>query len=127
MKTQGTDTITKNLCWGAFLIAVLFVGIQIMPSALGQRDSWKKSKTTSHVKAPSHLDGGTWAVTGSLNTGRFLHTATLLPSGMVLVAGGLDAGFHATPTAELYDPTSGSWTATGSLNTARYEHTATLL
>ena len=33
---------------------------------------------------------GTWTATGSLNTARYYHTATLLPNGMVLVAGGLD-------------------------------------
>jgi hypothetical protein len=72
---------------------------------------------------------GTWTATGSLNTARAQHTATLLQNGMVLVAG----ESHATPfptalaSAELYDPESGAWTATGSLNSARDNHTATLL
>ena len=33
---------------------------------------------------------GTWTITDNLNTARAFHTATLLPSGMVLVAGGHD-------------------------------------
>jgi hypothetical protein len=70
--------------------------------------------------------GDTWTATGSLNTGRRWHTASLLPNGMVLVAGGFGNGGFLT-SAELYDPASGTWTATGSLNTARWGHKATLL
>jgi len=70
---------------------------------------------------------GTWTATGSLNTGRAYHTATLLPNGMVLVAGGIDSSFNISASAELYDPANGTWTATGSLNAARRSHTATLL
>jgi Galactose oxidase, central domain/Dockerin type I domain len=69
---------------------------------------------------------GTWTATGSLATGRWNHTATLLPNGKVLVAGGQgDTGSLAS--AELYDPASGTWTATGSLANGRDHHTATLL
>lgn len=68
-----------------------------------------------------------WTVTGSLITARNLHTATLLSSGKVLVAGGRDNNSNSLTSAELYDPASGTWTATGSLITARYVHTATLL
>jgi hypothetical protein len=60
--------------------------------------------------------------------GRYDHTATLLPSGEVLVAGGfVNRSISVTRTAELYDPAAGSWTATGRLGTPRGEHTATLL
>jgi hypothetical protein len=70
---------------------------------------------------------GTWAVTGSLHDARFQHTATLLPNGKVLVAGGNTTFNVALASAELYDPAIGTWTATGSLNNARFQHTANLL
>src|SRR5205085_4372648 len=64
---------------------------------------------------------GSWSITGSLNTGRGSHTATLLPNGRVLVAGGDDGA-----SAELYNLTTGTWNYTGSLS-PREDHTATLL
>src|SRR6266513_7119 len=71
----------------------------------------------------------TFVVTGSLATARAGqpsgHTATLLPNGKVLVAGGGDGSILAS--AELYDPASGTWSATGSLATARFGYTATLM
>jgi hypothetical protein len=68
----------------------------------------------------------TWSATGSLATARLSHTATLLPNGKVLAAGGF-SGVSVLTSAELYDPASGTWSATGSLVTAREFHTATLL
>jgi N-acetylneuraminic acid mutarotase len=65
--------------------------------------------------------------TGSLATGRIDHTATLLPNGKVLVAGGFNSTSGYLSSAELYDPASGTWSATGSLIIPRYRHTATLL
>ena len=71
---------------------------------------------------------GTWTDTGRLNTGREVHTATLLANGEVLVAGGFQtAPRHVLASAELYDPVTGTWTDTGRLNTGRDAHTATLL
>ena len=70
---------------------------------------------------------GTWAATGSLATARAGHTATLLPNGKVLAAGGADGDSSPFASAELYDSTSGTWTVTGGLNGARAFHTATLL
>jgi hypothetical protein len=66
-----------------------------------------------------------WIPTGSMNTPRVNHTATLLLNGKVLVAGGYNAGTILN-SAELYDPATGTWSVTGSLNTARFWHTATL-
>src|SRR5436190_24016096 len=90
----------------------------------GGLDSNGNISASAEVYDPA---SGIWTATGSLNTGRYLHTATLLANGMVLVAAGLDSNFNVSASAELYGPASGTWTATGSLNTARYEHTATLL
>src|SRR5216110_782041 len=45
-----------------------------------------------------------WEYTGSLKTARFHHTATLLPDGRVLVAGGGMGQDHPLASAELYDP-----------------------
>ena len=59
-----------------------------------------------------------WVTTGSMGTARLAHTATLLQSGKVLVAGGSN-GVNSFGSAELYDPATGLWTATGSLGTAR--------
>ena len=54
---------------------------------------------------------GEWSFTGSLNVRRVGHTATLLPNGKVLFAGGGARGQDrefATNTAELYDPATGT-------------------
>ena|SRR5215475_7611810 len=39
-------------------------------------------------RASAQAPGPSWSLTGSLNVGRYEHTATLLPNGQVLVAGG---------------------------------------
>jgi hypothetical protein len=69
---------------------------------------------------------GSFATTGSMTTARALHTATLLGTGKVLVAGGSDC-CNWWSTAELYDPGAASFAPTGSMATARGMHTATLL
>src|SRR3989442_2681184 len=125
MTKKTTSAIITNLHRGTFFIVLLLLVIHALPRALGEGRQQTISQRSLH--APSKVDSATWTVTGSLNTARFLQTATLLPNGLVLVAGGLDNGFHATSSAELYDPASGSWTATGNLTIERYEHTATLL
>jgi N-acetylneuraminic acid mutarotase len=77
---------------------------------------------------------GSWTPTASLASARTEHTATLLPNGTVLVAGGSVFNTIVGPlspsvlaSAEIYDPVARTWTPTGSLATARASHTATLL
>ena len=68
---------------------------------------------------------GEWHATGALSTARFLHAATLLASGEVLVAGGFPP--NTSDSAELYDPAAGSWTPTAPMLLERLYHTATRL
>ena len=72
---------------------------------------------------------GTFTITGSLNTARYDHTATLLPNGEVLVVGGIgvNGNYTSLASAELYDPQKGKWTTTGSMSVGRTGLTATLL
>jgi Galactose oxidase, central domain len=69
-----------------------------------------------------------FASTGNMHSPRAFHTATLLSSGKVLVAGGQDASGNPLATAELYDSANKTFAPTaGNLGTARRWHTATLL
>jgi Galactose oxidase, central domain len=119
------------LCCAGVIIAFFPVGASKEPFERpnkAQPGALKTTRAISHELDPMTIAsfnpaGGTWTVTGSLNTPRAGHTATLLANGMVLAAGG-GASLART---ELYDPASGSWAATGSLNTPRSDHTATLL
>lgn len=71
---------------------------------------------------------GPFAPTGNLTAARANHTATLLPSGKVLITGGDGDSSQPLASAELYDPSTRMFTTTGSMTTARtWGHTATLL
>ena len=73
--------------------------------------------------------------TGSLTVARAGHSSILLPSGKVLIAGGVF--YTGTPpynlvanylaSAELYDPATGTFSLTGSLKTARSGNSTTVL
>lgn len=75
-----------------------------------------------------------WGPTDPMNDARWAHTATLLPDGRVLVAGGFTdpygPGANAQPvldSAEIYDPANRSWTLTEPMGEPRALHSAILL
>jgi N-acetylneuraminic acid mutarotase len=75
---------------------------------------------------PSALTQPAWIPTGYMALQRASHTATLLPAGTVLAAGGYNHR-GGLASAELYDPDTARWRTTGSMCHARSYHTATLL
>lgn len=85
------------------------------------------------------IDATTGAVaqTGSMSVSRTWHTATALPGGRVVVAGGLDEREEAAQlddaalirhaSIETWEPASGRWRHTGDLDAPRENHAAVLL
>jgi hypothetical protein len=61
-----------------------------------------------------------------MSTVRYYPTASTLPDGRVLVAGGHD-GSGPLDSADLYDPSTGLFTPAGSMTDSRARHTATVL
>lgn len=75
-----------------------------------------------------------WSPAATLGTARWLHTATLLPNGKVLVVGGTSSDPASVPgileslsSAELYDPQTNRWSPAANMLTARCLQSATLL
>jgi N-acetylneuraminic acid mutarotase len=60
-----------------------------------------------------------WTLVAPMNMARYLHTATLLPNGTVLVISG--------SSPEVYDPAANTWQYIRPMAFSRYLHTATLL
>lgn len=108
-KLSGTPTAT-----GSFTITVTV------------EDSLSQNASPQNFTIQVDARAAGFTATGSMGTGRAYHTATLLASGEVLVAGG--EGAVSTLSAELYDPSKKAFTpTTGNMVTPRTLHTATLL
>jgi hypothetical protein len=100
------------------------------PSVASNWTTYTVDATTAGgiVKGTFQLQVPGFAAIATMKSPRIAHTATLLPSGLVLITGGMDAsGLTPLSSAELYNPTTGTFATTGSMREARSGHTATLL
>ena len=70
---------------------------------------------------------GLFTETGEMAVARSAHTATRLPDGRVLIAGGNSQVGAPIDGGELYNPDDGTFTTTGSMMARRVDHSATLL
>lgn len=84
--------------------------------------TFANAQTNSKTPQPGQI-----IATGNLSVRRFSQSATLLPDGKVLIAGGMERNGKYESSAELYDPRTGKFTATGNMGVAREGQAAILL
>jgi large repetitive protein len=110
-------------------VAGVALGACLVAAGLGGCHEECRDRSDRSDGGTSYYAGGGFRPTGALVSARARHTATLLPSGQVLLAGGYERGdlYRPSASAERYDPATGSFTATGSMGAARVLHTATVL
>ena len=72
-------------------------------------------------------DAGSVNSVSGMTARRAAHTATLLPNGKVLIAGGFVGDGGGLSSAELFDPTTKTFATAENMTVARAGHTATLL
>jgi hypothetical protein len=110
----------------AAVVAVAGCGLNVTPATPSA--SAPQTLPTGSVAAPA----GGLVETGRMTVPRAVATATRLPDGRILVAGGCttdgcDLGSPGGATAELYDPAAGIFARTGDLTESRDDHAAVLL
>jgi hypothetical protein len=98
------------------LLALVMVGAGCAAHGVGKNVEQREKKANSGLGSVTRVR--------DMSTRRAAHTATLLPDGKVLVAGGLASGGAST---ELFDPTTETFAAGHDMSVARAGHTATLL
>jgi hypothetical protein len=125
-----TFTGSMNVARSSFTATLLPNGLVLLAGGYGGPVGNPNALASAELYNPAT---GTFTLTGNLNVARYSHTATLLPNGLVLIAGGsyvatgVGGGTRSLSSAELYNPATGTFTLTGSMNATRAWETATLL
>jgi hypothetical protein len=109
------------------------VAVRFAPSAVALRTAMASvsdnAPLSPHGAVVTGFGGGpnAWVPVGPMTSAREHFTATLLPGGKVLMAGGQTSTGASLASAELYNPATRTFSATGSLGTARSYPAAALL
>ncbi|HDR8961296.1 Kelch repeat-containing protein [Burkholderia vietnamiensis] len=123
MNTLGSSELRRTLM---ALGIVLLTGVSMFYATdeVGQADIDRPSIERTTTKT-----AGVWQSTTRMVLARYGHTATLLPNGKVLVAGGFGGpgGGGLLAVSELYDPAHPKWSKAGAMVLPRQAHKAVLL
>lgn len=133
-------TVVKDVTWtvdeGTAGGMITVDGVYTAPMSGGPFHVTTRSLADASKAATATVvltDAGFRLLNSSTVEPRISPTATLLPNGKVLIAGGSWCrssacnGFDPLASAELFDPATETFSATGSMSFARDGHTATLL
>jgi Kelch motif len=122
--------VTRRSAILATAAAVMSAGCagQQAPARTSAATNAGTAAASPSARASSLPGPGTWTPAPGMPVLAGGQTATTLPDGRVLLAGGQQPR-HGDPTAaaEIYDPASGKWSSTGDMTTPRWAHTATVL
>src|SRR6202022_2161664 len=102
-----------------YLVAFLTLGFVMAAAAFRTNSPAEKIATIGN--------GGSLNPSTPMLEPRSGHTATLLPDGRVLIAGGMRGNQNFYKSTELYDPATGKFQPTGAMHLRRVGHVAVLL
>jgi hypothetical protein len=91
---------------------------------------WMSANGSTGLASAETFDetSNTWVSVASMSQGRVFHTATVLLSGSVLIAGGASAnGGSVLASSEVFSPTTGQWTPAAMMLHPYVSHAAVLL